>query len=249
MRRLPPSRRSIAPGRPDRARQKVTGAHLLQPVYCARDQCAEQRRRQDPNQTGSTTDDTDSCHHLRRGPPGIERRRGRRAGREIRAAGAASGGLARRPRARGGPGPGARGAEHARLVLLRHLPRRRGEDRRAVARKFRRQHDRSASRHRRADDPQAARRHDAAAPGRTERPDAGDDRARSPPRSRPDRRRGRAPPESGLAAVPAAEPRRVRARGPAICSASTSTSPPSCRPTRSAPASTTSPTCRPSRRR
>ena len=51
-------------------------------------------------------------------------------------------------------------------------------------------------------------------------------------------------PESGLAAVPAAEPRRVRRTRCTICSTSTSTSPRSCRPTRSATASTTSPTCR-----
>ena len=55
--------------------------------------------------------------------------------------------------------------------------------------------------------------------------------------------------QPGTASVSAAESRRISRARSTTCSASTSTSPRSCRPTRAATASTTSPTCRPRRRR
>ena len=63
----------------------------------------------------------------------------------------------------------------------------------------------------------------------------GDAHRRSSPRSRAQLdRAGGAPSQSGPAAVPAAESRRIRARGPRPASASTSTSRRFCPPTRSA---------------
>ena len=98
-----------------------------------------------------------------------------------------------------------------------------------------------ARRRRREDDPQAARRHDAAARRAASR--AGDARRRSSTRSRRGSTRAAAlNPNPGWRPFQRLNRAEYAARGAATCSASTSTSPPSCRPTRSATASTTSPT-------
>ena len=86
---------------------------------------------------------------------------------------------------------------------------------------------------RREDDPQAARRHDAAARRAAPRRRRAAGASSTALETRIDTAAALQP-EPGLAAVPAAEPRRVRARGAATCSTSTSTSTRSCRPTRSA---------------
>ena len=139
-------------------------------------------------------------------------------------------------------------AGRARQDLLHRLPQRSQQGRRADAGGMGRDARVGAARDHREDDPQAARRHDAAERRPASRAGAAR-RSWSPAlESRMDAL-AVADPESGLASVPAPESRRVRARDPAACSISTSTSPRSCPPTPSATASTTSPTCRRSRRR
>ena len=125
----------------------------------------------------------------------------------------------RRPRVpnrspRRGPahaGDDASGADRTGGHLLRHLPQRAGQGRRAVAGRLQRDAGARVAGDGREDGPQAARRDDAA--GRREA--AARRRARRPgarARDAAGRVRG-GQPESGLAALPAAQPRRVRPRG------------------------------------
>ncbi len=132
-----------------------------------------------------------------RGPP-----RGARRARPHRAAQDRPG---PRQRARD---PGGRASDRARDHLLRHLPQRAGQGRRAVAGQLQCDEGAGTARGHREDDPQAARRHDAA--GRLE---AARHRHHRRPDRRPriaDGRTGLEQPEPGLAAVPAPQPRRVR---------------------------------------
>ncbi len=98
--------------------------------------------------------------------------------------------------------------------VLRHLPQRSRQAGRLVVHVVRR---REGDRRRsgadcRAHDPADPRRHDAAAGGEASRRH-GPDRSGRQPRGA-DRSHGGAGAQSGLAAVPARQPRRVRARGP-----------------------------------
>ena len=118
-------------------------------------------------------------------------------------------------------GDGGRRADPCRHHLLRDLPQRPGQGRRAVVCELRRDEGARAARGHREDDPQAARRDDAAA-GRQAPRGHRDRSTRRGARVAHGRVRGQQP-QPGLAAVPAPDPRRVHRMRCRTCSTSRST--------------------------